>query len=60
MRRVPNVHRARGRGASRWHDEPDDPRNFEWLRELLPLIDPFSGRAREGSGALDRRDRAFE
>lgn len=24
-----------------WDEERDDPRNFEWLRASLPLIDPF-------------------
>lgn len=25
-----------------WDDEADDPRNFAWLRQTLPLMDPFA------------------
>ncbi|MXS86507.1 hypothetical protein ABO04_11560 [Nitrosomonas sp. HPC101] len=25
-----------------WNEEQDDPRNFAWLKETLPLMDPFA------------------
>jgi len=41
-----------------WDDEQDDPRNFEWLRGFLPLIDPFGAghyvNEVEGRGNPDR------